>query len=99
MHSSRMLTARLLPVSPSLHCVGVVSAAGEGLLRGRVCSGGVVSALGGVCSWGLSAPGGSAPGGPGVGGGVCCWSAAGGLFRGCIPACNAADPPPREQNS
>ena len=55
MHSSRMRTARLLTVSPSMHCSrGEVSAPG-----GVVCSGGVYSGgclllgdllLGGVCS-------------------------------------------------
>ena len=29
MHSSRMRTARLLPVSPSIHCTGGVSAMGS----------------------------------------------------------------------
>ena len=94
MHSSRMLTARLLPVSPSLHCVGVVSAAGEGLLRGRVCSGGgVVSALGG------SAPGGSAPGGPGLGG-VSAAALLLGVFSGGVSQhAMRLTLPPREQNS
>ena len=41
MHSSRKRTARLLPVSPSMHCAGGVSA------PGGVCSG-----SGGVCSGG-----------------------------------------------
>ena len=46
MHSSRMCTAGLLPVSPSIHCTGEVSALGRCLLWG-------VSAPGeGVCSWG-----------------------------------------------
>ena len=51
MHSTRMRTTGLFPVSPSMHCSW-----------GGVCSQGV-SALGrGVCSWVVSAPGGvSAP--------------------------------------
>ena len=54
MHSSRMRTARLLPVSPSMLC------AGGGLLLGGYAPGG-----GGVCSWGglLLEGAGSAPGG------------------------------------
>ena len=45
MHSSRMRTTRLFPVSPSMHCSW-----------GGVCSQGV-SALGrGVCFWVVSAP-------------------------------------------
>ena len=94
MYSSRMRTARLLPVSPSLHCVGVVSAPGEGLLRGRVCSGGVVSALGG-----------SAPGGCLLLGGLLqgdlVWgvSAPGGSFPGVYPSMQCGRPSPREQNS
>ena len=44
MHSSRMGTTRLLPVSPSMHC------AGGGLLPG-----GVSTSRGGVCSRGVSA--------------------------------------------
>ena len=55
LHSSRMRTTRLLPVSPSMHCAGR------------------------VCSWGCLLPGGV------LSGGVC--------SRGCIPACNGADPP------
>ena len=55
MHSSRMRTARLLPVSPSLHCAGVVSASrGRG---GGVCSGGCLLLGCSVCSWGVPAPG------------------------------------------
>ena len=56
MHSSRMRTARLLPVSPSMHCRG--SAPGGCLLLGGVCS------CGGVCSWGVSAPRGVSASGP-----------------------------------
>ena len=73
MHSSRMRTARLLPVSPSMHCAGGVSSRGcllwGCLLQGGVCSGDVCSGgcllLGGVClwSWGVSTPGVSALGG------------------------------------
>ena len=53
MHSRRMRTARLLPVSPSMHCAGGLSAPGEWcLLPGKVSDLGGVSALGGVCSQG-----------------------------------------------
>ena len=45
LHSSRMRTARLLAVSPSMHCTG-----------GVVCNGGV-SAPGGVCSRGVPTSG------------------------------------------
>ena len=59
MHSSRMRTARLLPVSPSMHCAG------------SVCSGGSAprGGDGGVCSQGLEV---SAPGGGGSCPGDCC---------------------------
>ena len=43
MHSSRMRTARLLPVSPSMHCM----VGGGCLLLGGVCSGVSVSGPGG----------------------------------------------------
>ena len=46
MHSSRMRTACLLPVSPRMHC------------GGSTPQGGWVSAPGGVCFWGVSASGG-----------------------------------------
>ena len=54
LHSSRMHTARLLTVSPSLHCTG------GGLVRGDVCSRGVPGP-GGVCFggcllWGVPGP-------------------------------------------
>ena len=52
MHSSRMRTARLLPVSPSMHCWGGGSAP---------C--GAVAGPGGGCAQGGSGPRGSAPGG------------------------------------
>ena len=66
LHSSRMRTASLLPVSPSMHCTGGGGSGPEGSLP--------------------LVPGGGVPAsGPGVG--------------VCIPACNGADPPPREQNS
>ena len=71
MHSSRMRTAHLLPVSPSMHCAG-----GGGVCsKGGVCSR-EVSALGGllwgcVCSQGVSAPGVSAPGWSAPRGGIC----------------------------
>ena len=60
MHSSRMRTARLLPVSPSMHCGGC-------LLRGVSGPRGCVSARGRCL---LSGAGVSDPGG----GGVCLWS-------------------------
>ena len=70
MHSNRMRTARALTVSPSMLCTRGVSARGVSArgvsaprrvsARGGVCYGGGWSALGGVCSWGVSA-GGSAP--------------------------------------
>ena len=69
MHSSRIRTARLLPVSPSMHCAGGVSAPRGCLL------------LGGVCSWGVSAPGGGGifPGVSAKGGGSDGGSAPGGV--------------------
>ena len=80
MHSSGMSTARLFPVSPSMHC-------SEGYAwfwsKGGAClwsRGGVVYSWGGACLWSR----GSAPGGWGG-----CL-----LLDGwwCIPACNGADP-------
>ena len=53
LHSSRMHTARLLTVSPSMHCAG-----GEVPDPGGAWSGG-------VCSEGCLVQGGSAPGGGG----------------------------------
>ena len=63
LHSSRMRTARVLTVSPSMLCArgwGCLLLGGVCSWGGRVCLllGGGVSALGGVCSWGLSALGG-----------------------------------------
>ena len=58
LHSSRMHTARLLIVSPSMHCAGVVPAPGGCLLPGGVCSRG-----GGVLGPGGSAQGGLVPAG------------------------------------
>ena len=54
-----MHTARLLTVSPSMHCTegGCLLLVGGCLLLGGCLL------PGGVCSWGMSAPGGSAPGG------------------------------------
>ena len=53
MHSSRMRTARLLPVSPSMHCAGGVSALGVCLLWERgVCSHGRCLLQGDICSGG-----------------------------------------------
>ena len=51
LHSSRMLTARLLTVSPSMHCAGVVCSRGVSAPRGGVCS------RGNVCSRGCLLPG------------------------------------------
>ena len=58
MHSSRMRTARLLPVSPSMHCSRGVSAPGGGhVCWGYVCSeGGVSACRGGICSHGGVCP-------------------------------------------
>ena len=107
MHSSRMRTARLLPVSPSMHC------SGRGYLvpRGCTCPGG--------CTWSQGIPG---PGGvPGPGGctwfwggylvwgvcllGRCTWSWGVPGSRGGIPARGVPGPggylpryPPCEQN-
>ena len=62
LHSSRMHTARLLTVSPSMHCAGGVSALGGVPGLGDVCSGGCLvqggSALGGVSAPGVPGPGG-----------------------------------------
>ena len=52
MHSSRTRTARLLPVSPSLHCTGEVSVPGGVSAPGGVCSRGVSAPREGVCSGG-----------------------------------------------
>ena len=82
MHSSRMRTARLLPVSPRMHC------AGKDLLRGGRSAPGGGQPVGGICSWGDLLLEGSASGG------VCSGGSAPG---GCIPACTEADTP-REQN-
>ena len=68
MHSSRMLTAHLLPVSPSMHCAG--GSAPGGSAPGD-------SAPGGVCSRGGplrgSAPRGCLLQGGGLLRGVCSW--------------------------
>ena len=56
MHSSRMRTARLLPVSPSMHCWGGLLLVGQwlvqgvGVLKGGLAPGGLL--LGVVWSWG-----------------------------------------------
>ena len=60
MHSSRMRTARLFPVPPSMHCAGgclllggVGGVCSRGVsAQGGVCSGGCLLLEGGVCSWG-----------------------------------------------
>ena len=54
MHSSRMHTTRLLPISPSMHCSWGVSAMGVSASGGGVCSVGVYFP-GGVCFMGMSA--------------------------------------------
>ena len=60
MHSSRMRTARLLPVSPSMHCSGGVPARGEGC----TCLGGVpAQGWGCTCPEGVPAQGVYLPGG------------------------------------
>ena len=85
MHSSRMCTGRSLTVCYSLLpgevCSRGVSALGEGV------SAPGVSALGGVCSWGVPCGG--------------CLLLGGGLLQGgCTPACTEADTlPPCGQNS
>ena len=58
MHSSRMRTAGLLPVSPSMHCTGRGISVRGCLLRGCRLWGGVCSGRGSVCSQGVSAQGG-----------------------------------------
>ena len=108
MHFSRMRTARLLAVSPSMHCTGVSAPRGVSA-PGGVCSRVVVSALVRVCLllgkcllW---------LGGVYSGlGCVCSWGCLlqGGLLWGCvvaahgwgglgvrvcIPACTEADTP------
>ena len=50
MHSSRMRTARLLPVSPTMHCFGGSGPAGGLLLGGGFWSG-EVSGPGGCLVW------------------------------------------------
>ena len=101
-----MRTARLLPVSPSMHYGGGC------LLGGGVCSGGggvcswvgvclwsggclfqgvSASGLGGVCSRGVSAPWGVWGGV--CSGGVCLWSR-GGLLLGVYPCMHWGRPPP-----
>ena len=54
MHSSRMRTSRLLPISPSMHCWGCLLLGGVSsggcLLPGSVCSWWVCLLLGRVCS-------------------------------------------------
>ena len=45
MHSSRMHTARLLPVSPSMHCGSWVSALGGGSAPGGVSARGVYPSM------------------------------------------------------
>ena len=85
LHSSRMHTAHLLTISPSMHCTGGVPALGGCLLGGVPVPGvgggcllpggcllrGVCLLLGGVCSWG----------------GAC-------SHGGGIPSCTEPDTPP-----
>ena len=62
LHSSRMRTARVLTVSPSILCMGGVCSGGCLLLGRGVCPQGGVSVAWGVCCQGVSAAGGvSAP--------------------------------------
>ena len=77
LHSSRMHTARLLTVSPSMHCTGGVCVA-----RGVPCRG--VSLPGGLLAGGCLARGSPCPGGS------ACWGV---CLLGGIPACTEADPP------
>ena len=90
LQSSRMCTARLLPISPSMHCTwGLLP--GGCLLLGGVCSWGFLPVVrgGGVCSREeMSAQGGCLPMVPG---GVCSWGGClslvpGGVssHRGCL---------------
>ena len=109
-----MRTARLLPVSPSVHCPGggylpLVRGGGVSAPRGVPASG---WGGGATCLWsqGCLLPGGGCllPGRGGylhpVPGGVCSQGGylplvEGGVYsRGCIPTCKWADPPPRGQN-
>ena len=53
-HSSRMRTARLLAVSPSMHCAGKVCSR----KGGSAPRGGALLPGGGLCSWGCLLPGG-----------------------------------------
>ena len=83
LHSSRMCTARLLTISPSMYCTGGsaprgVSAPG-GVSAPRVSApGGGCLLLGGVCSGGVvCSQGGSSPGGVSA-------------PKGGIPACTEA---------
>ena len=78
MHSSRMRTARVLTVSPSLLCAGGVSAPrGVSVPRG-------VSAPGGVSALGVSIP---------RVGGWCLLPRGSAPWGGGIPACTEADTP------
>ena len=83
MHSSRMRTAHLLPISPGMHC-----SQGEGYLVWGVypVPGGVPGPGGCTWSWGVYlVPGGvPGPGGGGVPGqGVCTWSGGVPVLGGC----------------
>ena len=60
MHSSRMRTARLLPVSPSMHCPWVV------YLPGGLPGGSVYLLVGCTCLGACTCPGGTCPGTPPV---------------------------------
>ena len=74
MHSSRMRTARLLPVSPSMHCSGGITWSSGGVPAGGYLVLGVYLVLGGVPGLGVYLVLGGCtwfPGGvPGPGGGV-----------------------------
>ena len=93
-HSSRMRTTRLLPVSPSMHCsLGRLPAQGgvSAQLPGGTCPGGV-SAQGGTCLGGCTCPGGVPAQGV--------YLPRGGVpTQGGVPARGVpAKVPPREQN-
>ena len=92
MYSSRMCTACLLPVSPSMYCIGGVCSWGVSASAPRRCllRGGSASRGRGVCSQGVCLSSG--------GGDVCSQEGGLPLIRGCIPACNGQTPP-HGQNS
>ena len=87
MHSSRMRTARLLPVSPNMQCSqgGCTWSGGVPGLEGT-CPGGVPGPWGGVPAWGVYlVPGGCTCMGGVPAWGVCTWSGGVYLPRGSAP--------------